>query len=191
MNAHTVTQQDVEELIAWMQMHLPSFEVCYKDESRFQAFLGRILTPVNPSYMTHYTTVMFGKVYFPSRQKVQEWGWEQMYTTLRHEFVHLMDAKRFPLWFEFSYLFCLPFVWTMRAFWELRGYTQDMLVEYELTGDVSEQTCTWIVEHFVRSDYGWMLPFPRLVRHLVLNIRKQIVEGTLQGRYPYASLKDV
>jgi hypothetical protein len=40
---------------------------------------------------------------------------------LRHEAVHLRDARRFPVLFELSYLAALPAVFTARAWWEWRG----------------------------------------------------------------------
>lgn len=177
--------QDVDALIAQIQEHLPRFEVLYKDESVLQRWIGRLLWPINRTYMTEYTTVMFGKVYFPSREIVASWGAASVYRILRHEFVHLIDAKRFPLYFELSYLLCLPCFFTMRAYWEFRGYTQDMLVEYEETGDVSTQTLDFIEARFVSAEYGWML-WPRsLVRRHLYTLRTRVLAGELRGPYPY------
>jgi hypothetical protein len=186
--AATISEQDVEALIAWMQTHLPSFAVCYKDESRLQRLIAWLLKPINPRYMTLYTTVMFGKVYFPSREIVAEYGWDQVYGTLRHEFVHLMDARRFPVWFEFSYLFLFPAGWTMRAFWELRGYTQNMIVEFEQTGQISPVTCERIADQFVSAAYGWMVPFRASIERDLARLREEILAGRLSGPYPYGRM---
>lgn len=180
-----ITQTDVDELVAWMQMHLPRFEVCYKNESRLQQWIGWLLRPINPTYMTEYTTIMFGKVYFPSREAIEEWGPSQVYSTLRHEFVHLMDSKRFPIWFELSYLLLFPTILTMRAYWEWRGYTQTLLVEYEQTGTISSQLVEHIIDRYVSGDYGWMFPFRKRLQRRMKKTCQQIYDGVIQGPYPY------
>lgn len=188
MTANTqppLTQDDVDQFIAWMQQHLPRFAIVYKNESRWQRFLGWLLWPINRTYMTEYTTVMFGTIYFPSREIVQSWGHEQVYGILRHEFVHLMDARRFPVWFELSYLLLLPFGLTMRAFWEWRGYTQTLLVEYECCGTISEHTQNKIIDRFVGADYGWMFPFRRILTRWLQHLCQRIEREEIIGPYPY------
>ncbi|HAA53713.1 MAG TPA: hypothetical protein DCE42_03110 [Myxococcales bacterium] len=180
-----ISQQDIDTYVTWCQQHLPGFAICYKDESTLQKWIGALLWPINKRYMTAYTTVMFGKIYFPSRETVALWPKAQMYATLRHEFVHLMDAKRFPLWFEISYLLFFPAVLTMRAYWEYRGYVQNLLVEYERTNAISEETITWIVECFVRSEYGWMYPFRQHLTNILQRTKQRILKGELRGPYPY------
>lgn len=183
----TYTQQDVDAFVAWARQRLPRFALCYKDESRLQTLIGRLLKPINPHYMTLYTTVMFGKVYFPSRAHVDEWGAHRTYMILRHEFVHLMDAKRFPLLFELSYLLLLPTVFTLRAWWEYRGYVQNLIVEYESTGAISPTTIEFIIARFVGPDYGWMFPFARLLQRSFARTCEAIERGELRGPYPYKS----
>lgn len=170
-----------------MQQHLPRFQMCYKNESRWQKLIGWLLWPINRTYMTQYTTVMFGKVYFPSREQMANWGPSQVYSTLRHEFVHLMDAKRFPLWFELSYLFLLPIGLTFRAYWEWRGYTQTLLVEYEQTGSISPNTKTYILNRFVGADYGWMFPFRKPLERWMEHTCQHIQDGIITGPYPYCA----
>jgi len=181
----SITQQDVDDFVEWSKTHLPNFEICFKDESPLQRFIGKLLWPINKSYMTAYTTVMFGKVYFPSREIIADWGPESVYKILRHEFVHLMDAKRFPILFELSYIFLLPAFVTMRAYWEWRGYTQNLIVEFEETGDISDETCEFIIQRFVNSDYGWMFPFPNWLRKRFARLRQKIIAGKIKGPYPY------
>lgn len=186
MHTHKqVTQQDVDNLVAWMQQYLPRFAVCYKDESKLQQLIGWLLWPINRYYMTHYTTVMFGKIYFPSREELEAWGPTQVYSTLRHEFVHLMDAKRFPIWFELSYLLLFPAGLTLRAYWEWRGYTQTLLVEHELYGTISDDIQEHILRRFVNSEYGWMFPFPRWLRKKLRSLCHDIETNAVQGPYPY------
>ena len=179
------TQEDIEHLVAWIQQHLPGFAICYKDESRLQRLIGWFLWPINRVYMTRYTTVMFGKVYFPSRKIVESWSKDSVYRILRHEFVHLMDAKRFPLWFEFSYLFLFPAFWTFRAFWEMRGYTQDLILEYEDLGYISKATLQFIHQRFIGSEYGWMWGTRGSAWRWLQKVKVQVEAGELTGPYPY------
>ncbi|TNE48878.1 MAG: hypothetical protein EP343_13395 [Deltaproteobacteria bacterium] len=180
-----VTQDNVDQWIQWMQQHLPRFQVCFKDESRLQRLIGWLLWPINRTYMTEYTTVMFGKIYFPSREEIESWGPAQVYAILRHEFVHLMDAKRFPVWFELSYLLLFPAGLTLRAYWEWRGYTQTLLVEHELYGTISDDIQEHILRRFVNSEYGWMFPFPNWLRRKMRKLCQSIEAGEVTGPYPY------
>ena len=68
-------------------------------------------------------------------------GTDEGYRVLRHELVHVRDAWRTGLLpFAFSYLFLLPAGLTLRAFWELRAYTETMRVEFEETGTIADST---------------------------------------------------
>ena len=159
-----MTHDDVLAYEAELRRELPRFRVCYKDESRLQRFIGRLLRPFNRDYMTLYTTVMFGRVYFPSRRWRARLDPREVYCTLRHEAVHLRDARRFPLFFQLSYLFLLPAVFTLRAFWEWRGYLETLRAEAEVYGEVSDERLDTITQRFVGADYLFMFPFKRFVR---------------------------
>lgn len=160
----SVTWADVEALEAELRASIPGFDVRYKDESALQRFLGRLLRPLCPTYCTTYTTVMFGRVYFPSRAWRARVGPETLYGVLRHEAVHLRDARRWPVLFELSYLFALPAMFTARAGWEWRAYRETLRVEFELTGDIPDALLDHIERRFTGPDYGFMCPFPRFVR---------------------------
>lgn len=178
------TDKDVEELKATIKKHLPKCEIIQKSESRFQRLLGWLLKPINYRYMTAYVSAMFGNIYLPSKAK--EWSAGTTYSILRHEFIHLLDAKKWPLLMELSYLVVLPFVWTVRSHWELRAYTQTMLVEYEETGEIEQGTVTWIVHQFTSSNYGWMCPFKDRITAKVASARAQILAGHIKGlTYPH------
>ncbi|MCA9564544.1 MAG: hypothetical protein KC561_13700, partial [Myxococcales bacterium] len=116
---------------------MPRLKVLFKDESRLQRLIGRVLSPFNPRYMSEYTTVMWGRIYFPSRKWYAQRDPRSLYVLLRHEAVHLQDARRFPLLFEMSYLFALPAVLTVRSIWELRAYRATIEALVELDGAVS------------------------------------------------------
>ena len=167
-------EQDVLELEKALQDELPRFAVAYKDEVPLQRRIGRLIWPFNRHYMTQYTTVMFGRVYFPSRAWRQQVGPEQIYATLRHEAVHLRDARRFPILFQLSYLFLLPAVLTLRAVWEWRAYHETMRVHIELHGDIPDTLLEHIQGRFTGPDYLFMCPFPKLVRRKLEAARREL-----------------
>jgi hypothetical protein len=81
---------------------VPTFQVKYKDESWSQRLLGFLIFPFNPQYLTDYTTTIGSHVYFPSREYYVK-DPEISLTVLAHEFVHIYDAGRDPL-FRVKYL---------------------------------------------------------------------------------------
>lgn len=154
---------------------LPRFAVRYKDESALQRLIGRLLRPFCPTYLTGYTTAMFGRVYFPSRAWRATVGPGTVYRILRHEAVHLRDARRFPLVFHFTYLFCLPAGLTARAYWEWRAYRETLRVEAELTGEIPDALLDHVQARFTGPDYLFMCPFPRFVRRRLERARARIL----------------
>jgi len=143
------------------------------------------LWPINKEYMTGYATTMFGNVYMPDGY--ESWPVATTYHLLRHEFVHLQDAKRWPFLFELSYLLFLPFVFTMRSYWETRAYAQTMLSYHEWNGEFTEGQFDWVVRQFTSSGYGWMDPFESRVRARFRRIELEIKAGMIEGVYwPYA-----
>ena len=158
-----VSWADVDALEAALAAELPRFAVRYKDESTFQRIIAGAIRPFNKVYSTRYTTVMFGRVYFPSRVWRERIGPAGIYSTLRHEAVHLRDARRFPVFFQLSYLGLLPVGLTLRALWEWRAYTETLRVELELHGRIYDQTLVEIARCFTGPDYLFMCPFPRWI----------------------------
>lgn len=125
-----------------------------------------------PTFMTDYTTTIVTWIYMPKNLIGSSAGYE----VLRHEAVHVSDCIRTGvLPFVLSYILLLPSVLTLRAYWELRGYRETMRVECERTGDISDETMTWIAKRFTGSDYLWMLPFPKIVRRLLERNRSRIL----------------
>ncbi len=56
-----------------------------------------------------------------------------------------------------------------------------MMVEFEQTGDVSEETIDWIVEIFEGPSYLYM---DKSARPKIEKIASKIKDGTFQGLYP-------
>ena len=169
MNKNNSAEFDayVEEI----KKEFPDFEIVPKQDSRLMKFIynATLMRFWNPQFMGHFITTMFGKVYMPK----QYVGVPAMVDVLRHEIVHLRDMKKFPIIFELTYiLFPLPIVFTMRAFWEYRGYCESILANNDRYGCVSSKTIDFFVEQFTGSNYLWMCPFPKFVRNKFLKFAK-------------------
>lgn len=183
-NMEQKNKNDYEKLIATIKWYIPEFDILEKQNSWFQKLIGWLLYPFNKTYMTNYYTVMFGKLWVPSGYK--NYSYSKLYEILRHEFIHLLDKKKYGILFDLSYLFLFPIVITFRAFWELRAYTQTMLVEYEIHNEISETTIDWIIEQFVTSNYLWMFPFKNTLKIKLNTIKNNILNGTINGfSYPH------
>jgi len=156
--------KEFNNYVEQIKLEFPNFEVIPKDESFLMklAYYGLLMKFWNPTFMTTYITVLFGKVYMP-RNFI---GIPVMVDVLRHELVHLRDAKKFPFLFELTYvLFPLPIVFTMRAYWEFRGYCESIRAISERYGYVSENNIDFFVEQFTGPSYLWMCPFPKFVKN--------------------------
>lgn len=184
-----------QAFLEYLGREIPGCRIAFKDDppstmpwkDRLLHALGRVFVP---QYQTRYTTVIHPTIYFYEGARGRfEATPEQFYTTLRHEFVHLKDFQRFPLWMTVSYAGLLPVGWTMRAFWELRGYTQNLLCEYERTGQVSDAEVERVAEIFAGRGYIYMMLPKRRARRALLEIRAKIEAGELRGPYPYGPLR--
>jgi hypothetical protein len=170
-----VTERDVAELERALAEELPGFAVAYKDESRLQQWIGVAVRPFNTSYMRNYTTVMGGKVFFPSRAWRARVGPRTIYETLRHEAVHLRDMRRFWGFFHVSYVLLLPAGLTFRAWWEWRAYAESLRVQAELDGCIDDASLRFIEECFTGPDYLYMLPLRGFVRRRLAALRDEIL----------------
>ncbi|MCB9524475.1 MAG: hypothetical protein H6702_14040 [Myxococcales bacterium] len=172
-----VTSEDVDALIEAMRRGLRGFDVRFKDESWLQRAIARAVRPFNRHYLSSYTTVMFGKIYFPSRRWYALTTPFDLYALLRHEAVHLRDAQRFPVLFELSYLLCLPVGVTARAGWEWRGYAETFRVWAAVKGEIPDWLIESTAERFTGADYLYMWPFPQDIRRRLIRLRRRLVPG--------------
>lgn len=172
-----ITPADVDALVAAMRCDLRGFDVRFKDESRLQRAIAALVRPFNRHYLSSYTTVMFGKIYVPSRRWYALTDPFDLYALLRHEAVHLRDAQRLPVLFELSYLLCLPAGLTARAFWEWRGYAESFRVWAAVKGEIPDWMVEATAQRFTGSDYLYMWPFPRHIRRRLERLRAELLPG--------------
>jgi len=94
---------DFEKYVA---TQIPGFKVGYKDQSKMMRFLGFLLKPFNPEFMTSFTTTWGNSVYFPTEEFYEKNTYGSM-SILAHEFVHLWDSQRQGFW-AFKATYALP-----------------------------------------------------------------------------------
>lgn len=155
---------EFNDYVEIIKQEFPKLQIIPKEESKIMKFIFAItlMRFWNPSFMKRYITVMFGSIYMPKAFI----GTPIMVDVLRHELVHLRDAKKYPILFELSYvLFPLPTIFTMRSYWEFRGYCESIKAINDRYGYVTENTINFFVAQFTGPSYLWMCPFPKYVKN--------------------------
>jgi hypothetical protein len=192
-----VSQEEVDALLEEIHEHIPDFKIVYKEDKgwwktniyTFFAWLFFVVMGFfNPAYekkfYKRYSNGMQGNVIvFPNRRDYEDMTQVNVYKLMRHEYVHLRDQQNHPLWWPISYVLVLPFVFTMRAHWEFRGYQASLLTHYELNGEIPD----WLLDHyqwqFTSGMYGWMMPFKKKVRARLEQMRDDIYAGKITGYF--------
>jgi hypothetical protein len=159
-----------ERLLAEIRAEFPAFEIRPKEADSLQRAIGLALVVITLGgqrrYMTHYHTVLFGNLYVPA-------SWDAMsdearYILLRHERVHLRQRRRMgDVAMAFVYLVpILPlFLAWGRARIEWEAYVETIRATAEVRGlQAARELEEEIVSRFTGPDYGWMWPFPTMVR---------------------------
>jgi hypothetical protein len=199
------SEKRTRELERAFQEHVPEYKVVYKNNDGSwwsDAWMVRCVQLVimvigwfNPRFEKHFhrriANGMGPYLLLPDRPKYRQWDREDVYGIIRHELVHMRDFHRHRVLFPLTYLlFPFPIGCSGRAWWEIRGYTQQMIVEYERRGKISDMTVTWIKRQLFGSLYLWPLlwPFRRLGERKIDEIRKAIEREDIEGMYPSLSL---
>ena len=169
-----------DRLWARTQREIPGARIVLRKDSTFLAVvfgaLGWLLKVVTfgkkkIDYSAFATTI--GRtLYMPDGYLW--WDDVEKYRRLRHELVHLRQFRCWPFPFlghrgvwrinavlmGLCYLLVLPAFLTMRAHFERAGYTQTMLVRWEMGGLRStrdrERHIAWLVRTFSTGKYFWM-----------------------------------
>ena len=191
-----VTPYAINHLLTYVEKEGLDFKTYYKDEGypwvywKMLYFLVCFWDKLSPGFLEHFNTRVSNasskEILFPSRETHGDWTKINVYSTLRHELVHIRDARRFPILFQLSYtLLPLPALFAYcRADWEFRGYAQNMIASYNHHGVIEDSQIEFIVSKFSGSLYFWMFPFTKTMRRKVKALAKDIEEGTVYGYYP-------
>jgi hypothetical protein len=156
-----------EILVKRVRALYPRFNVKKRDSSWLLPIFWLLSKVTGQSY-DNFTTTIFSTMYVgPNWEKKSV---DRKYRTLRHELKHIKQFHCFPLgrwaWplnhllMALCYLLILPFVLTMRSRLEREGYTQTLLVEFELDGPFTDErmeyNARWLSGTFGGSAYAWM-----------------------------------
>lgn len=189
-----------EAFLARMQREFPSFRLRHKRDSRVQRALGAALRVITlggmRTYVSAYHTVMLGTLW------VSE-GWDQMgdlerYVLLRHERIHLVQARRWgvvPMGVAYL-LFPLPLGFAYaRARIEWEAYEETLRALVEVRGlDAARAQKDWLRARFVGPDYGWMFPFAarfdRWFDEAIAALERAVATGTLVLEETLAAHRD-
>lgn len=162
-----MTEDRYDKLAVRVKAIYPRFNVRPRRKSwlRYVFFvMGKI---TGKSFAAFHTTIFSTMYTGPMWETMSD---RSRYRLLRHEMVHIEQAHEFPLgrwaWpinhilWALCYILVLPFIWTLRAKFEREGYTQSLLVDFELYGPMSEiemeSKARWMSEVFSGRFYGWM-----------------------------------
>jgi hypothetical protein len=164
-----------ESYFAALERDFPGLELRRKEDvwhQRWVDVLLRLLTFGRMrTYASDYTTVLLRTIYVPS-------SWERRsdadrYVTLRHEAVHLRQARRYtPL--GMALIYALPFFPVGLAYgrarieWEAYAETLRAIAEvHGLDAAAAPAQRARIVLQFTSAAYGWMWPFPKTIERWI------------------------
>lgn len=150
---------DLEKLKTEIRSNVPGFEVRYKNKKynddpwrRYIIdFFGKLI--LGDKFLNRFATTIYPYVYLPDR-----WDENTLYKVLRHEYVHLLDEKKYGWLYRLSYVLALPSVFTMRSYWELRAYRETLRVYKEQYGYIPSYAIDFITSQFTGPNYLWMDP---------------------------------
>lgn len=159
-----------DALLRDIAAEFPTFRIEKKRGRPLQHAIDRALRILTlggqNKYLTQYHTVLWGVLYVPD-------GWDRMdddarYVLLRHERVHLQQRRRYGD-AVMTLLYLVPFFPVGLAYGRARieweAYEETLAATLEVHGlEATKALEDAIVQRFTGPDYGWMWPFPRVVR---------------------------
>lgn len=170
-------------LIGEVRDEFPSFRIIYKRSSKLMKVIGFLLKVISfgriRSFFTDYATTIGNTVYVPDAWKIMSTSTK--YVILRHERVHMRQAKRLSLFlYSFLYLFIpFPIVFSyFRTQFEMEAYAETIKAVYEVHGLErirSEEFRSFIFEQFKTSSYMWMsVGLPGIVENWYYNLIREL-----------------
>ena len=151
------------------------------------ADLGLRIATLNgqKSYLTSYVTTLGHTIYVPD--DFDDWPASHRYEILRHELVHVLQFERYG-WLGMIVIYgILPLPMGLsygRARLEWEAYAETLRAVAEVEGIEAARAPELrdrIVRRFTGPDYGWMWPFPGMVRRWIREELERI-EATRAAR---------
>lgn len=173
-----------------LRREFPALRVVDKERNGFcraiDAALRALTLGRQSAFQTRYVTTIGSTIYVPADW--HERSDEDRYITLRHEAVHLRQFRRLGL-VPMSLLYLLPLLpmglALGRARLEWEAYRETLRATAEVRGPAAAAALEdRIVSQFTSGAYGWMWPFPRVVRRWV---RDALAEEKRQRESPSVS----
>lgn len=205
-----------QDFIAYARQYVPKFKIVFKDKSPFMKFLS-VLFFFNKNFMDGYIATIGYTIYMPTETEYLEHQ-EGYLEVLTHEFVHMMDYKKYNLLFPLSYLFpqllvifslfslmaihyshawlfCLlflvfimPFPAYFRMYWELRGCVMNAAFNYWRYGFQPEVTD--YLDRFTDLGYYFMWPFKTNTKNRLRVALDKIKDNSILADKPYRVVSD-
>lgn len=149
---------DNDRSILQTQFVTPAGQILkYKEDSKLQCFIGWLLKPFNPLYMTNYFTSFFGTFYVPSSYTINAQFMIDHRSTIDHEDQHYLDLKQYHIFMILTYIFFpLPILFSGRWLWEFRAYLKTL--EYWPTPEQKKVEIESIITNLASSKYFWAWP---------------------------------
>lgn len=129
-------------------------------------------------YLTDYITTLGHTIYVPD--DFDRWPAAHRYSILRHELVHVLQFERYG-WVGMILVYgVLPLPLGLaygRARLEWEAYAETLRAVAEIEGIAAARAPplhAMIVRRFTGPDYGWMWPFPRMVKRWIAEELDQI-----------------
>lgn len=174
---------NLDQLNASILAEFPTFSVQYKADSTFMKILNVLLTIVTfgqmKGFMTTFTTTIGTTVYVPSTWDTSNTA--DKCTLLRHERIHMRQAKRMGRWkFSLTYIFWpLPLGLAKgRASLEMEAYTETMRAWNDYGANILQAGYRAdMIGYFTTGAYGWMWPFPTDIGDWYDATAKQVLAG--------------
>lgn len=205
-----------QEFVTYAQRYCPKFNIKFKDKSFLMKLLGYLLF-FNKDFMTRYITTIGYTVYVPNEAEYNA-NPDVYDEILTHEFVHMMDYKKWNILFSASYLFpqllsalsllsflaighsllwllCLLFLTFaaplpayFRMHWELRGYT--MSAAYNKWVYNYTSTPSDYLDRFTESGYYFMWPFKANMTNRLQAMFNKIADNSILSDEPFRIVFD-
>lgn len=150
------------------------------------ADLGLRIVTLNgqKSYLTSYVTTLGHTIYVPD--DFDEWPAANRYEILRHELVHVRQFERWG-WIGMVIVYgVLPLPMGLaygRARLEWEAYAETLRAVADTEGIEAARSPAlrdMIVRRFTGPDYGWMWPFPEMVKRWIAEELDRIEEGLIK-----------
>jgi hypothetical protein len=169
------TQRALGVLIASMGQRARPVRVLYKHRCFHQRAAGWALWALTfggqKTYLTDYVTTLGHTIYVP--EDFDRWDPARALAVLRHELVHVAQFERFGIVGMVLLYGLLPLPAGLsygRARLEWEAYRETLRAVAEIEGLAAAKSPALhdqIVQRFTGPDYGWMWPFPKMVRRWI------------------------